>query len=221
MAESAGPTAAVAAGEGAPASTEETTEESRETKGERTRRRLLEIAIDRFGERGFRRTSVSEIARAAGLTQAAVYAYFPNKEALFDAAVDADASRMIDDAREQSADTPATQLAPMLLLFLVGGLERHALLRRVVAGQEPEALARLVELPALTRLTSTIAEGVRAAQATGEVRSDLDAEMFANGAEAVLLSLMMSITQIGAATVARRQLGVLTLFDAVLRPPQA
>ena len=41
------------------------------TKGERTRRRLLELAIERFGERGYRATSVSEIARAAGLTQAA------------------------------------------------------------------------------------------------------------------------------------------------------
>ena len=220
MAESAGPDgAATVLDEGAETSPD--AEEAKETKGERTRRRLLEIAIERFGERGFRRTSVSEIARAAGLTQAAVYAYFPNKEALFDAAVDADATRMIDDARARTADVPATQLAPMLLLFLVGGLEQHALLRRVVAGHEPEALGRLVELPALTHLTSAIAEGVRAAQAEGDVRDDLDAEMFANGAEAILLSLMMSMTQIGAATVARRQLGVLTIFEAVLRPPAA
>ena len=196
-------------------------EAPRETKGERTQRRLLEIAIDRFGERGFRRTSVSEIARAAGLTQAAVYAYFPSKEALFDAAVDADATRLIDDARARSVDTPATQLTPMLLLFLVSGLEQHALIRRVVAGHEPEALARLVELPALTRLTSAIAEGVREAQGAGEVRRDLDPDMFANGAEAILLSLLMSMTQIGAATVARRQLGVLSIFEAVLRPPEA
>ena len=40
---------------------------------------------------GYRTTSVSEIARAAGLTQATAYAYFDNKESLFVAAVDVDA----------------------------------------------------------------------------------------------------------------------------------
>src|SRR5690348_16296931 len=72
--------------------------EATETKGERTRRRLLELAIQRFGERGYRATSVSEIARAAGLTQAAAYAYFPSKEALFDASIDADAAAAIAEA---------------------------------------------------------------------------------------------------------------------------
>ena len=220
MGESVGPDGtAVLDDEVASAATDESA--PKETKGERTQRRLLEIAIERFGERGFRATSVSEVARAAGLTQAAVYAYFPNKEALFDAAVDADATRLIDEARQQAKDAAATQLAPMLLLFLVGGLEQHALVRRVVAGNEPDALGRLVELPALTQLTSAIADGVRAAQETGEVRADLDADMFANGAEAILLSLLMSMTQIGAATVARRQLGVLSIFESVLRPPEA
>ncbi|MDZ7732074.1 MAG: helix-turn-helix domain-containing protein [Acidimicrobiia bacterium] len=75
-----------------------------ETKGERTRRRLLEIAVEQFGRRGFRGTSVSEIAREAGLTQAAVYAYFDNKTALFDAAVDADADAIIRRAEAETAD---------------------------------------------------------------------------------------------------------------------
>jgi hypothetical protein len=61
---------------------------------------------------------------------------------------------------------------------------------------------------------------VQAAQQAGAVRSDIDPEMFSNGAEAILLSLLMSVVQVGASTEARRQLGVLTIFDAVLRPPQ-
>ena len=194
--------------------------EGRETKGARTRRRLLEIAVERFGERGYRATSVSEIARAAGLTQAAAYAYFPNKEALFDAAVDADASRVIDEARRQASGSPARQLVPMLLVFVVGSLDRHPLLRRVVSGQEPEALQRLVDLPALSGLTAAIAEAVRAGQASGEVRSDIDATAFADGAESILLSLVMSMSQIGSSTATRRQVGVLTIFDTVLRPAE-
>jgi len=204
--------------DGAPGSTSHEGERV-ETKGERTRRRLLEIAIEKFGERGYRATSVSEIAREAGLTQAAAYAYFSSKEDLFDAAVDADAAATIDRVRTMVADVPATQLVPMLLVFLLGGVDDHALLQRVLRGLEPEALHRLVNLPALTDLAHLIEGKVREAQARGEVRDDLDAEQFANGAEAIIVSLLLSVTQVEGSTEARRQLGVLSIFDTVLRPP--
>ena len=189
-----------------------------ETKGERTRRRLLAIAIERFGAQGYRGTSVSEIARAAGLTQAAVYAYFESKEQLFDAAVDADAEAAILSAADGVATTPAGQLVPMVLVLLVGGLGNHPLAERVLAGKEPDTLPRLVDLPALRQLRTLIADRVRRAQEDGEVRADVDADQFADGAEAILVSLLMSITVIGQATETRRQLGVLTIFDAALRP---
>lgn len=190
-----------------------------ETKGERTRRRLLEIAIDRFGERGYRSTSVSEIARSAGLTQAAAYAYFTNKEVLFDAAVDADAAAAIAEAADRTEGVPPNQLVPMLLVQFLGHLDEHPLVKRVLGGYEPEAMRRLINLPALARLTGAIADRVRDGQAAGDVRSDLDADAFSNGAETIILSLLMSVVQVGATTEARRQLGVITIFDAVLRPP--
>ena len=65
------------------------------TKGERTRARILEAAVERFGANGFRPTSVAAIARDAGVSAAAPFAYWPSKEALFDAAVDADARAVI------------------------------------------------------------------------------------------------------------------------------
>jgi len=190
-----------------------------ETKGERTRRRLVELAIERFGERGYRATSVSEIARAAGLTQAAAYAYFPSKEALFDAAVDADADAAVSAAADRAGETPPNQIVPMLLVLLLGSLDDHPLVKRVLGGHEPDALRRLINLPALGHLTETIADRVRAGQHEGQVRSDLDAEMFSTGAEAIILSLLMSVVQVGASTEARRQLGVITIFDTALRPP--
>ncbi|MCX7619897.1 MAG: TetR/AcrR family transcriptional regulator [Acidimicrobiales bacterium] len=195
--------------------------DSAATKGERTRQRLIEIAVDRFGARGYRATSVSEIARAAGLTQAASYAYFENKEALFDAAVDADAIAILRATASRVADLPANQLVPMLLVFILGSLDDHPLVKRVLSGQEPEALRRLINLPALAELTALIADRIRDAQQRGEVRADLDPDLFASGSEAILLSLLMSVVQVGQTTEARRQLGVLTIFDTVLRPPQA
>lgn len=189
----------------------------KESKGERTRRLLLEQAIARFGARGYRATSVSEIARSVGLTQAAVYAYFDAKESLFDAAVDEDANQLLEEARELINDTPAAQLVPMLLVGLIGSLEHHPLLRRVLAGREPDAVPRLVNLPTLDRLTKFVAQRVREAQANGEIRGDVDPEMFADGSEVLVLGLLLSVTQVGQTREMRRQMGVVHIFDRVLR----
>src|SRR5437764_7892291 len=65
------------------------------SKGERTRRAILKAAIARFGRDGYRATSVADIAREAGVGGTVTYAYFPNKEALFLAALDEDAAAVI------------------------------------------------------------------------------------------------------------------------------
>ena len=44
---------------------------------------LLLAAEELFIERGYRAVSIRDIAQAAGVTNAALYYYFPNKEALF------------------------------------------------------------------------------------------------------------------------------------------
>ena len=61
-------------------------------KGEQTRLDILHAAIARFGRDGFRGTSVAAIARDAGVSRTAAYAYFDTKKALFIAALDADAA---------------------------------------------------------------------------------------------------------------------------------
>ncbi len=56
-------------------------------RGEQTRRRLLEAAEEVFGEMGFRRASISEIVRRAGVAQGTFYLYFDSKEDIFRALV--------------------------------------------------------------------------------------------------------------------------------------
>src|SRR5918995_6351493 len=85
-------------------------------KGARTRQRLLEIAVRRFAADGFRRTSVSDIAREAGLTPAAAYAYFAGKDGLFQAAVDAHASALIEAARSAGGRGTSDRRPPFLFL---------------------------------------------------------------------------------------------------------
>lgn len=52
-------------------------------KGQASRLRLLQAAAAEFATKGFTATKVSDIVKAAGLTQAAFYLYFPSKEAMF------------------------------------------------------------------------------------------------------------------------------------------
>ena len=190
-----------------------------ETKGERTRRRLLELAVRRFAEEGYRATSVSAIARDAGITQAAVYAYFANKEALFEAAVDLDAAELIAGARaELDESLPLVELIPSLLLHLRLGVEHHRLARRVLAGQEPEVIHRLADLPALQDITAELAVLLKDAQARAEVPIDLSVDDLAVGIETVVLSLLMSSVQVPL-EADRRVPAILTVFQALLRPP--
>jgi AcrR family transcriptional regulator len=192
--------------------------DERPTKGERTRARLLDLAVQRFGARGYRATSVSEIARSAGLTQAAVYAYFENKEALFRAAVDADADAMFDEVSAQVSGLDVRELIPSIIVHLVTCLPGHPLARRVVSGLEPEVVPRLVDLPALRRFSNLVRDELALAQRDGRIRPDCDPEVVAAGVESLVLGLLFTTVQSGGAATPRHIAGVVEAFDLMLRP---
>jgi len=189
------------------------------TKGERTRGRLLELAVQRFGERGYRSTSVSEIARAAGLTQASAYAYFANKESLFLAAIDADATAYVLRAYDAVPDGPAYARFRSLFAELYVGLDDHPLTRRILAGGEPDVVPRLVDLPAIAIVTRFIVDELQEGQRTGDVRDDVDAVVLGAGIEAIMLSLLITAVQSSGLSVPRYQAGINAAFDAMLGPP--
>ncbi|WP_181556830.1 TetR/AcrR family transcriptional regulator [Thermaerobacillus caldiproteolyticus] len=53
------------------------------TKGEESKRKLLQVAEELFAKKGYQSTKISEIVANAGLTQAAFYLYFKSKEDIF------------------------------------------------------------------------------------------------------------------------------------------
>ena len=59
----------------------------RTARGERTRRKILDAALDEFGERGFGEASIVGITTRAQVALGTFYTYFDSKEALFRALV--------------------------------------------------------------------------------------------------------------------------------------
>ena len=75
-----------------------------------TRERILDAAVDLFGRRGYRATSVGEIERAAGLIprRGGLYKHFSSKEALLEAVVER-RGRVVDELESLASTAP---LAP-------------------------------------------------------------------------------------------------------------
>ena len=70
---------------------------SRITKDPTERRQeILDTALKLFWEKGYEKTSMTEIAQAMQVAQGLCYRYFPSKEALFQTAVDQYAQRQVD-----------------------------------------------------------------------------------------------------------------------------
>ena len=167
-------------------------------KGAQTRRAILEAAIARFGRDGYRATSVADIARDAGVGGTVAYAYFPNKEALFLAAVDEDAAGVINEGVSTFLDQPGLgDWRVQLMTNLLAAVGRHPLAERLLAGLEPEVTARVLDIPALNELRKVCTERLRAEQAVGTVRPDIDAAAIANGVVTITLSMLMAVVQLG------------------------
>lgn len=188
-------------------------------KGEITRRQILDAAITRFGRDGYRNTSIADIARDARVSGTAAYAYFPNKEALFLAAVDEDAAAVIHVGLDQLGNQPALATWRETMIFaLVDAIDDHPLARRLLAGLEPEVTPRVLEVPAIAELRKQCAEQIRAEQLAGTLRPDIDPATVGNGVVAIMLSLLMSVVQLGNDTAAAYAADVATVFEAALAP---
>jgi AcrR family transcriptional regulator len=185
------------------------------TKGERTRQAILAAAITRFGRDGYRATSIADIARDAGVGGTVPYAYFPGKEALFLAAVDEDAAAVVEAGLESIGDDLG-DWHQRLMATLIVSLEDHPLARRLLAGLEPEVTVRVLDIPALAELRKAVAERLRAEQATGVVRPDLDPPVIADGIVSIVLAILMTVVQLGPEASTAHGPGVFAVLEAAL-----
>jgi AcrR family transcriptional regulator len=107
--------------------------------GER-RRRLLDLGAELFAGHTYDELSMAAIARAAGISKALLYHYFPSKQAFFLAALRQKAQELEAVTEPDPALAPADQLSRSLEAFL-GWVERNAgayakLIRGAASGPE-------------------------------------------------------------------------------------
>ncbi|MEM8620314.1 MAG: TetR/AcrR family transcriptional regulator [Actinomycetota bacterium] len=96
-----------------------------------TRERILAVALDSFGARGFDGASLDDIARTVGVRKQTVLYWFPSKDDLVDAVLDAVAAELvavIDAAVRAAPDEPLARIDAIVSAVFRPAVRRPALL---------------------------------------------------------------------------------------------
>ncbi|MBF8192201.1 TetR family transcriptional regulator [Nonomuraea sp. K274] len=117
----------------------------RELKKEQTRRRISEVALRLFDERGYDAVTVNEIAEAAGVAKVTLFTYFPTKECLVTDGVADDMAAVV--AGREEGTSPIEALRAHYLSMAAqgpGAVDVGALLARVrVISSNPALMGAL------------------------------------------------------------------------------
>jgi AcrR family transcriptional regulator len=155
----------------------------RERKKEQTRQLIAETARRLFGERGFERVTVAEIARAAEVSEQTVFNYFPTKEDLVYWRLRSFEDELLATIRDREPGEPALAAFRRFLLAQRGLLAKQ----EPQAREELAALTRMITAsPALLAREEQIFAGYTAslaallAQETGADAADLRPSVAAN-----------------------------------------
>jgi TetR/AcrR family acrAB operon transcriptional repressor len=164
-----------------------------------TRERLLDAAETVFRQRGVTRTSLAEIAAAAGVTRGAVYWHFKDKAALFHAMCDR-ATLPLDALFERAGETASAEPLRTLRELCVGALQRLAVDARTqvvfdVIFHKTEMVDELADMATSNetercRCLSQIEVILRRCVETGDLPPDTDPVLAAHGLNALMIGIM-------------------------------
>lgn len=109
-----------------------------------TRERLLSAAADEFARRGYDGTRVADIARAAGVSNGALYAHFGSKAELLVAALRAHGRRLLADLFDADPERPVVELLLATGRWLPKRRDAraHLVVEALVAARRDEEVAR-------------------------------------------------------------------------------
>ncbi|WP_432066671.1 TetR/AcrR family transcriptional regulator [Streptomyces sp. C10-9-1] len=121
----------------------------------RTRRRMLDAALQVFAEEGFGRSTVEQVCERAGFTRGAFYSNFASLDELFLAMWEERSARMLEDLREALAEVTAAS-PDQALRAALGAIPVDDAWYRVTA----EFTAHALRNPALRRVMAAREQAV-------------------------------------------------------------
>jgi AcrR family transcriptional regulator len=147
----------------------------RERKKQKTRQLIFEVAARLFVARGFDAVTVSEVARAADLSEVTVFNYFPTKEDLFFGGLEFFEDRLLEAVRTRATGESALQAFRRPIVDGCSGLATEESAARIaraatLIGDSPALQVREREIVA--SYTQRLAEFL--ASATGARPDDVE-----------------------------------------------
>lgn len=145
------------------------------------REEILDVALDLFTRHGYDRTSVREVARLTGLSQAGLLHHFSSKEELFTEVLRRRDAR---NEHEYVENDGGAVDAPGLVSIIRHNSREPGLVRLYVAMSAESTAA---DNPAhdffetrFRKLRGDLASDIRSRQESGEIAADLDADALAS-----------------------------------------
>jgi TetR/AcrR family acrAB operon transcriptional repressor len=196
-----------------------------------TRERLLDAAETLFRERGVTRTSLAEVATAAGMTRGAVYWHFKDKADLFRAMCDRATLPL--EANFERATCPDADPLGALRTLSISALQSLATDPRAqkvfeIVFHRSELVDELAGLATTHReercaCLAQIEAIMRRAAQVGQLPADLDAALATHGLNALMVGVMHEwVLDPGAFDLEQAAPGLIDMFLAGLKaqPPR-
>lgn len=119
--------------------------DERHGKHEARTNRILDATLELLQRWGYRKTTLDDIAKQAGVTKGTLYQHWKTREALFEALLQREYLSFMVDFRERIANDPRSALLSSLIKHLVFLMDTHPLLKAILQG-DTDILGDLSEL---------------------------------------------------------------------------
>ncbi|MCR5181843.1 MAG: TetR/AcrR family transcriptional regulator [Clostridia bacterium] len=165
---------------------------------EEQRRVLLTCAIEEFGERGYGRAKITNIAHAAGISAGVIYKYYDDKEALFAACLEHCMNYLDDvysrvETKSGNLDEGLDHLVELAIKASREHPEFFRLYHQITITGDPDEAARLCSR--IEGRSSALYVGfLENARQYGLVREDMDPRFFALLFDDILMMINFSLS---------------------------
>ena len=132
---------------------------------------ILDTALKLFGENGYEKTSITDIAKAIGVAQGLCYRYFPSKEALFDSAIEQYADVLVEQFAGTEKDDHKT-LRQIIEDMPATMEERDTKYYSVFHGADNKKFHDQLALKVCEKLVPFVEKLLQGAQQKGEIQVD-------------------------------------------------